>query len=260
VRGHSGSITSDQMPVSVYFDGSGTHPGSELLTLTACGIADHLVDDLRDRWSAALRKHGVASLHMRTFSDLPVPVREPLLCDLLNCCAQLWSEFFYFRICSVLLGDYRQAKGAMPLLKSPEELCVDFCAGGLSVCDEDHGQENTVRLLFDRNERFRRIIHRVWINARRDRRSGWPRQVRAIESVSAADPLLQVADLFAWTVNRHLRLEDQPLLATSAIIGISHASLVYDLRTIRGLHDSFGSLLEKAAPGFEPTRFTFRFR
>ena len=246
------------MPVTVYFDGSGTHPESKLLTLTACGIADHLVDDLRDRWIATLRKHGVASLHMRTFSEVPEQAQAPLLCDLLNSCAHLWSEFFYFRICSVVLADYWQAMAAMPLLKTPEELCVDFCAGGLSVCDEDHGQEGTVRLLFDRNEPFMRIIHPVWINARKRRHSGWPRQVCAIESASADDPIMQIADLFGWTVNRHLRLEDQPLLATSAIIGIRHASLVYDLRTIVGLHESSGRPLAKAAPGFEPTRFTFQ--
>src|SRR3569832_1978775 len=150
------------MPVTVYFDGSGTHPASEVLTLTACGIADHLVDGLRDRWGAALRKHGVARLHMRRFSDVPEQVQLPLLSDLLNSCAHFWTEFFYFRICSVLLSDYRQAKAAMPVLKAPEELCVDFCAGGLSVHEEDHGHENTVRLLFDRNEPFMHNKHRVW--------------------------------------------------------------------------------------------------
>ena len=69
---------------------------------------------------------------------------------------------------------------------------------------------------------------------------------------------MQVADLFAWTVNRHLRSEDQQLLATSLIIGMRHASLVYDMRTICGLHASSGSLRPKAAPGFEPTKFSFR--
>src|SRR5690348_5229035 len=59
---------------------------------------------------------------MRRFSDVPEHARVPLLCDLLNSWAHLWSEFFYFRICTAHLGDYRQAIAAMPLLKNAEEI------------------------------------------------------------------------------------------------------------------------------------------
>jgi hypothetical protein len=41
---------------------------------------------------------------------------------------------------------------------------------------------------------------------------------------------MQAADLFAWTVNRHLREEYQELLATSAVIAINHASRIYDFQ------------------------------
>jgi ATP-dependent phosphoenolpyruvate carboxykinase len=71
---------------------------------------------------------------------------------------------------------------------------------------------------------------------------------------------MQAADLFAWTVNRHLRQEDQDLLATSAVIAINHASRIYDFETICGTHDAYGKRLATVAPGFEPTMFRMRFR
>jgi hypothetical protein len=43
------------------------------------------------------------------------------------------------------------------------------------------------------------------------------------------------------------------------VIAIRHASRIYDLPTIRGMHDASGRSLRSVDPDFEPTKLHVRF-
>ena len=130
----------------------------------------------------------------------------------------------------------------MPSLRSPELLCVDFCLGGLTVPVADSDKGDAVKIYFDRNEPFIRLMRPFWEQAHKDPKSGWPRQVKEIETERDKHPGLQAADLFAWTVRRHLLRNDQPLLAFS-FMSVRQRCRIYDLQTIRRLHDASGFYL-----------------
>jgi hypothetical protein len=214
------------MPVTAYLDGSGTHVDSEILTLSACVMADELIEVFRRRWNEALRIHGLSGLHMREVGTWPYERRAPIERDILNLLGQFSQEFFYFRICSVSLADHSAAKRGDSSLRSPEELCVDHCVGGLAIPGNDMGRRDTVLMLFDPGEKFQRCIQTIWQRSRR--MSGWPGQVCDIRCArSTEEPGLQVADLFAWATNRHLRRADRPEHAL-ALMGLRARICLYN--------------------------------
>jgi hypothetical protein len=199
------------LPVTAYLDGSGTH-GWPILTLAAVVVEDSLLDALSSEWTRALTAFGMPSLHMRLFHDLATkaPHRaEELRCAILSLLSRLGAGqgYLYARSRSVITADHATAATSMRLLKTPPELCVDFCLGGLTIPDADAGREDVVSLVFDRKEPFQRCVYNLWARNRRCRRQGWPRQVRAIQTGSSSDPGLQAADLIAWTVNRYFKMQ-----------------------------------------------------
>jgi hypothetical protein len=120
------------LPITVYLDGSGTH-GSDVLTLAACVLADDLLDSFNQQWREAIKALGLQCLHMRTFNNLAATEPEMVQARLravLNVCGQFRQKFFYIQTCSVLMDDYAEAKRMIPLLATPEELCVNFVSEG----------------------------------------------------------------------------------------------------------------------------------
>ena len=246
------------MPITVYVDGSGTGD-SPVLTLAAYAMEDGLLAPFATKWNETIQRHGVQQLHMRKLGDGGDAGRSgQMICDLFNVFHNFREEFFYFRVCSVVRSDHAEALRTMHLLKSPELLCVDFCLGGLSIPTADADTDNSVKIYFDRNEPFMRHMRSVWEQTHRKLESGWPRQVEKIESESSHHPGLQAADLFAWAVHRHLLHEDHPLLAFS-LLPMPQRYRIYDLHTIRGLHDASGRYSESIDPSFEATQFRIRF-
>jgi hypothetical protein len=215
------------MPMTVYLDGSGTHDDSEILTLSACGIADHLIEPFSRRWQETLREHGLECLHMREVNGFPDERRIPIERDIFRLLGDFSQEFFYNLICSVNLADHAAAKTSESSLKPAQELCVDHCVGGIAIPTEDLGRRDTVRILFDRNETFRRHMQPFYDQS--SRREGWPRQVRhPIQTIRSCDePGMQVADLFGWAMNRHLRCTDKPEYAL-ALTGMRYRACLYD--------------------------------
>jgi hypothetical protein len=137
------------MPITVYADGSGTNPDSQILTLAICAMEDGLLASFTDRWKEAIQLHGLQELHMRKLGDIEDPERvNRLMCDVLNVLGHFREQFFYFRVCSVWRPDHAEAQQTMPLLRSPELLCVDFCLGGLAVPAADLERQGAVKIFW----------------------------------------------------------------------------------------------------------------
>jgi len=218
------------MPMTAYVDGSGTHRDSEILTLAVCVMASEVITPFTELWNGTLARHGLSELHMRKFersNGMPTDTVQTI-CDILNAIGRFSRDFLYLRSCSVVKADYENARRTVASIKPLEHLCVDFCLGGLSIPTEDLGKSNTITVQFDRGEPFHRSFERVWNRQRKNPTAGWPRQVRDTQQVNATrNPGIQMADLFAWAINRQQRRQDQPLLAFASFISIRHASCRY---------------------------------
>jgi len=84
------------------------------MTLSACAMADELINHSCDHWTQTLRAYGLNSLHMSNLS-LPAGCRDRLECDIFNLLGEFRREFFYLRVCSVVLATMRrQNRGIRP--------------------------------------------------------------------------------------------------------------------------------------------------
>jgi hypothetical protein len=91
-------------------------------------MADELVEAFRRRWNETLRVHDLSSLHAREMGKWPHERRAAIERDVFNLLGQFSQEFFYLRICSVVLADHSAAREMDRSLRSAEQLCVDRCA------------------------------------------------------------------------------------------------------------------------------------
>jgi len=184
-----------------------------------------LIGRFNQQWNEVLERYGVEVLHMRDVGTERSNQVERMLCDLLNAVNQFAADLLYLRTCCIVIADYNAAKQIRASMKTPEELCVDFCLGGLSISAEDIGLSGTVSVKFDQNEPFQRWMDRVWRRARKNPRAGWPRQVQSIEKASpVGHPGMQLADMFAWALNRHQTRKDEPLLFSASFMSIRHSA------------------------------------
>ncbi|MGA2965104.1 MAG: DUF3800 domain-containing protein [Terriglobales bacterium] len=161
--------------------------------------------------------------------------RKSLLMGLFNVIGSFRGASYHLlaRSCTVLLDDWRLAKEKLPVLPSPEAMCVNFCVGGLYLPKECVDEEKPVLLFFDRNEKFMHTVRRVW--ERRKKRPGKFGQIGTIRQISSVHYPLQIADLLAWIVNRqrpHVQEQFVDSLRMMAILTVEHPSLRYDLETI----------------------------
>jgi hypothetical protein len=219
------------MPITAYVDGSGMDGSSGILALAVCVMDSNSIEPFNQRWNAVLDRYSLKALHMR---EIGAQRRSDqlwgMLRDLIKVVSQSAADFLYLRTCCVVMADYKGAKQVMGAsLRTPEELCVDFCLGGLSIPAEDLAKDNTVTVKFDNNEPFLRCMDRVWRKARKNPQSGWPHQVQDIQSASAlGNPGMQVADMFVWALNRHQCREDAPLLFSASFMSIRHSACIWD--------------------------------
>jgi hypothetical protein len=232
------------MLVKAYYDCS-----MDASSVTLCGVqaTESVWREFEPKWEAVLQKFQVKDnvLHMtylmclsRGFSrrhGWDEDRRRSLLTSLFNVIASFRGASYHLlaRSCTVLLDDWRLAKEKLPMLRSPEEICVNSCVGGLALPRECVGERRPVQLYFDRNEKFMHRVRRVW--ERRKRQPGKFSQIDTIEKISSRHYALQAADLLAWIANRQ-KLHRQEAFVDSlrvmAILMIEHPSLRYDLETI----------------------------
>jgi hypothetical protein len=212
------------MPMTVYVDGSGMHDGSGVLTLSAFAMDSELIEPFNRDWNGKLSRYGLAALHMRELNQ-SVSGSGELVGMLIEVMSRFSREFMYVRTCSVVMTDYKEAKLRRAHIEPAELLCVDVCLGGLSIPETDDGKDDVIEVRFDRNEPFQRYMHDAWRKGRKGPRAqqGWPRQVRDIQTADAkTTPGLQVADLFAWVLNRQERCLDQLHLAFISFMTVRH--------------------------------------
>ena len=234
------------MPFLAYYDGSGTHGDSKVLTLAGFAAPQRIWATFNNAWRKVLDSHGVAEPHMREFGSMlnhgDECVRR-LTVDLFNIIGSLREENFTAYSCIVPLEEYAIAKRIIPDLKSPEVLCVDFCVGGLQLTAEDLAEPEPILVHFDENEPFLKHLHRAWSHARKNNlKARWAQQIQNVRGVRSTLLPIQAADLFAWTLNRYHSRADNPFWAASTIIAAKHVSRVYDCNGILSVYESGGQV------------------
>jgi hypothetical protein len=231
------------MTVQAYYDGSGKPaPAAKAMTLTGVIAQDVLWQRFALLWKDALVRNSVRCLHM---SDLMAgrgefecrrgwtdEKRARFIGDLLNVFGYLRTTRLRAYSCTIVLDDYRRLKAEIPKLRKPEDICVNFCVGGLQFAAEELVEPEPIQLYFDRNERFINSLHQVWSKGRRRPRS-WPRQVRSIATTDSNCYPIQAADFLAWIVNRHhLKEGNEPHYYWAVFLAIEHRTGLYDYKRI----------------------------
>jgi hypothetical protein len=231
------------MAVNAYYDGSGkSAPTSKGMTLTGVVAPETLWQRFVPLWEKALLRNSVQCLHM---SDLMAARGEferergwteekriQFIKDLFNIFGEFRTTGLRAYSCTIVLDDYRRCKTEIPKLRKPEDICVNFCVGGLQFTVEELSEEKPILLYFDRNEGFMNSIHQVWSKKRR-RPKSWPKQIRSIATTNSSCFPIQAADLIAWIVNRrHIKGHDESYLYFSTFMMIEHFTILYDYERI----------------------------
>lgn len=207
------------MAVRVYFDGGNQHDTLGELTLAAIVGTDIQWRNLEESWTANLRNHHAPFVHTTDAVSLNNEFSQDkgwsknrtreLLRDSVTIINRCLAEPLKHNFDGILpltttvnMRDFKRAKQKVPDLGTPEAICV---ISTLDMCFQ-HGSRHLdihrFKLIFDQNEKFyghirdrkdnrkSRATDRIWSN---------------VDALTEADmrrvPGLQVADLFAWSVN-----------------------------------------------------------
>jgi len=226
-----------------YYDGTHDDQREQALTLSGVVAPESLWTDFEKDWDNALAEsHVYEDLHMRDLMHNKGYFADFSHQDKLELVGSLWNVFGRYRgtrlqaySCSVLLPDYERAKKTIPNLREPEAMCVDFCAGGLQLTEEELSLPKPILLYFDRGEPFMHTINRVWEKATNGgtyfgTRRGWPYKILNIIPANRSYSPIQAADLIAWSINRYRCTGDAigQAFATSALLMVQHYGRVYD--------------------------------
>jgi hypothetical protein len=235
-----------------YLDGSGDSSDPAVTHLTLGGLigTPEAFNEFELLWNRVLQRWGCPYLHMKDAQHLRGPFIEErgwtdekvrrLICDLVNNCLTSAAhgkhkDAFYGATCTVNLADYREACSDLPGLqqvKTAEALCVDHVVGQalrwLPPNDSDPtGKTAGLELCFDRGERFRHQIGRVW-ERQRKKPGIFGLITRITDAVSATTPALQAADLIAWHATRGYYRNDGMELFAAMIVPSIPRYLDYD--------------------------------
>jgi hypothetical protein len=235
-----------------YFDGSGKSEVSEYLTLTGLIASESVWDRFERSWNEILQKYHISVFHMSEAMSLNnrFSVRNgwnrekvrAVVNDLWNVFGRyLWTKDLslksnlYARSCTVVMRDYRRAKSENPRLREPEALCTGFCCHRLPFDLDSNLEHPEIALVFDRGEPFLNTIYRGWVKYKHRPDAGWPKQIKEIRFAEANQcPLIQAADLVAWTINKYHRRPDgyPDADAFAASIMVSHETKTFDYDAI----------------------------
>lgn len=226
--------------LQAYYDGSGSPAfgvRGEVITLAGYAAAPSVWAEFESEWWNVLADSGVrpacCCLHMADASALQGEFSSDrgwteqgvhfLVRDLFNRCFsprgmhKPIADALVGAACSVDLAAYEQVCLEYPHFaeKRPEALCVDHVTsvaiqqlvGELEqiLWEDLLAQDRKIDVFFDRNERYRHHIQRVW-EGRGGRRPTKP--LKLINSISTKNgrqsAALQAADFLAWHVNRYV--------------------------------------------------------
>jgi hypothetical protein len=153
---------------------------------------------------------------------------------------------FFGTSCTVDLQQYREAKRTIPKLRSPEQICLDFCIGTIFRHPQ---RERGIELVFDRDESFQLVMHRLW-KARNPKTIWWADWVTDIGTADMrTSPALQSSDLLAWFSNRYRTKGHNDVwggLYAGTFLLTPHFHAFVDSRTITSIYDSNGAMKPNA--------------
>ncbi len=155
------------MTVKAYCDCSGkTENRSLFLTLASYFATEQSWDRLESQWPLTLKNYDALYFHAREAMSLRASYKgwglervTRLVSDLFNILGQMDRDDFFGTSCTVDLEQYHKAKATIPRLRSPEEICLDFCMGTVFRHPK---RDCGIELLFDRGEQFQRVMQRLW--------------------------------------------------------------------------------------------------
>lgn len=233
-----------------YFDGGGSAAGTDAegnlyqsLTLASfTGLRDHWIAFESD-WDAVTQKHKAPPLHAtdamslsgefslaKGWSDARVDetVEDYLRVVEDHCAISNVRAGIRPVIITVLLDDFESALIANPELESPIHVAAIQCTG-MSLTFGSYIGGSTFELIFDRGEPFRGHLVDRWKNPRSVAINPVWKQVTAVaEASSHVTPGLQVADLWAWTVNDVIGSENLSRSWQSRLLVIEREQELYD--------------------------------
>ena len=203
-----------------YFDGSGqsNDPDTRVLILgCVAGIGD-ACETLRDRWKLLLKRRAASLIHMKEATQLRGAFEgctradvEPLLqgaIGLLTEATHGQSPLVAFA-CAVNMDAYRAIADQEQGLASPEMLCSFHTLNDVYEWYRANYQgkisRGDVELTFDQGELFRGYLESVRSHGEfRKHHRRW-QYVQPIKTADAREePLLQAADMLAWSSRRIL--------------------------------------------------------
>jgi Protein of unknown function (DUF3800) len=195
------------MPTKWFFDAAGTDAGSRILVLSGVGGSEAMWQNLNTAWRAALDDLQIEVWHSTDyFRRRGRAEKAELPKALLNVIGrQIQQEFN----CISFAVDKQASEASRiqyrELIPPDEQMLMELCFSGLGAAREDRDQPDCITILFDRDEPFIHHLKSSWDQGRkylrRERKGGWPLQVRQIEPASSKDHAgLQVADLLSWTL------------------------------------------------------------
>ncbi len=219
--------------IKCYFDGSHGGAGwnsARFVTLAGFAADESLLSEFDDRWMAMLRnaarRPSTEYLHMRelrkrngAFSSekgWTDELRGFLVTDALLYLQTLDKKRCRLFACSVDTEALVRARAAGKRIAGIVRLCNHFCPQIVLAWYVQHypGLVSSANYFFDLNEPFRHHFEQVWRKKRSERfditgnREAW-KIIKSVTSVELREtPAMQVADLFAWAVNRELCAQD----------------------------------------------------
>jgi hypothetical protein len=222
--------------LKAYFDKSGQED-QDLLTIGGVAASEDVWTEIDTDWKLILAKnnppaaymHMVEAIHLRReftrskgWSDDHVFGLVNLLLSYLSS-APIKAKYCQFS-CSLKMSDYNKLRAETYQLDSPADIVASACVRKMTEWYFEHykGLDFEARYYFDQNEPFEEIIKAKWNRARLEAnpKYQWASIAHIGSAVMRDTPGLQIADMIAWTTNRHeVKL---PRRYDNLIIGFRH--------------------------------------
>lgn len=264
------------LALQAFYDGSGKahDPNIRFVSLGSIVGTEASWTECKTQWMSALEKHdapksprGNRYFHSKEamhswggYDGWPTPKVRSLTIDLLNALGRQERSDPIAMTCSVKLADYRQAKIRIPLLRSPEAICLDSCFG---LAIRHPFRDSGIELYFDRKEKFYPILKKLWKMKDRGRGIWWADYVSSITEINEMrdEPGIQVADLLAWLANRYHVYGSGDSLGRfffHTFFVKTHYHAYFDDKGIDAVFDSDGSMRPGADLPQVPIKAPFR--
>jgi hypothetical protein len=204
-----------------YYDRSGTE-NNRLMTLAGVAASVDVWAGIEERWIEILGNHVPSADYFHSveasglrgqfsknrWDDAKV---DGLVSQLLVYLTTLNKDAYFQFSVTIQMDDYRSLQAKSYQMRSPAELCTEYCTDAIMnwYVSKYKGLDVEAAFFFDRNEPFEEIFRAEWREElSKAQASGSHTLWTHIRSVSSAckenEPGIQIADMFAWGVNRIL--------------------------------------------------------